>query len=97
MIAPVIHHAGRVLRPLTPDVVARMPDLDPARHDAARAGRAWIDFEGTRHPTKLIKHVCLPDDDLYYWDGPWGALSGSQGIAVVRRGVVVETFTTWMS
>ena len=41
--------------------------------------------------------VYRPGDVLYYWDGPWGVLAGSRGIAIVRRGAVVETFTTLIS
>ncbi len=96
---PVIYHDGLVLRPLTPDVAVRFPDIDPARRDAAVAATnaAWIDFQGNRQPARLLRDVCQPGDVLYYWDGPWAALAGSRGIAVVRRGVVVETFTTVVS
>ena len=93
----VIHYEGMALRPLTAEVVARMSDLDPARRDATATGRAWIDFDGNRRPAKLIRDVFQPGDALYYWDGPWGFLTGSRGIAVVRGGTVVETFTTMMS
>lgn len=93
----VIYYEGFTLKPLTTDVVARMSDLDPARRDAIATGAAWIDFDGNRRPAKLIRDVFQPGDALYYWDGPWGMLAGSRGIAVVRRGAVVETFTTMMS
>lgn len=99
---PIIYYEGLTLYPLTPRVIAEHPDLDPWNRDEilisqGRDAPGWIDFEGRRHPPKLIRQVCLPDDDFYYWDGPWGVLSGSRGIAVVRRGAVVETFTTLMS
>jgi hypothetical protein len=45
---------------------------------------------------RLLK-IFRPGDVLYFWDGPWGVLSGSRGIAIVRHGVVVETFTTMVS
>lgn len=94
----VIYHEGHVLRPLTTDVVMRMPDLDPAQRDAAAASSpGWLDFSGRRQPAKLIRDVWQPGDMLYYWDGPWGMLSGSRGIALVWRGRVVETFTTIVS
>jgi hypothetical protein len=97
--SPVIHHDNLVLRPLTPDVIARLSDLDPVRRDARvkAVNGAWIDFCGNRQPVRLVSDVCQPGDTLYYWDGPWGVLAGSRGIAVVRHGVVVETFTTLVS
>jgi hypothetical protein len=96
-----ISYDGLTLYPLTPDVIAKNPDFDPWQHDEKilslgdQAG--WINFEGSREPPRLIRRVCRPDDALYYWDGPWGVLSGSSGIAVVRDGRVVEAFTIWMS
>lgn len=96
---PVVYHEGLVLRPLTASVVARLPDLDPTRRDAMveATNAGWIDFDGNRQPPRLIRDVFEPSDAIYYWDGPWGVLAGSRGIAVVRRGVVVETFTTLIS
>jgi hypothetical protein len=93
----VIYYDGLTLKPLTTNVVARLSDLDPARRDAIATDAAWIDFDGNRRPAKLIRDVHQPGDALYYWDGPWGVLAGSRGIAVVRRGNVVETFTTVVS
>ncbi len=92
-----IRYAGRVLRPLTADVVARLPDLDPARRPYNRTSSAWIDLDGVPRPRPRFHDVYRPGDAIYYWDGPWGALSGSRGIAIVRDGAVVETFTTMMS
>ena len=46
---------------------------------------------------KRIAPLYRPGDAIYYWDGPWGALSGSRGLALVRRGRVVERFTTLVS
>jgi hypothetical protein len=87
------------LHPLTPDVIAAQPDLDPWQRDerVLQRGGGWIDFEGKQHPPRLIRRVCRPGDALYYWDGPWGVLSGSRGIAIVRDGRVIETFTTVVS
>jgi len=96
----MINHQGLILYPLTPGVIATRPDLDPWQRDEKilhRDGGGWTDFEGRQHPVRLIRSVCQPSDALYYWDGPWGVLSGSCGIAVVRDGRVVETFTTVMS
>ena len=96
----LIRHQGLTLYPLTPDVIAARPDLDPWQRDELvlqRGGGGWIDFEGKQHPVRLIRNVCRPNDALYYWDGPWGVLSGSHGIAVVRDGRVIETFATVMS
>jgi len=92
-----ILHQGLTLQPLTADVVARLPDLDPNTYDAMAVNNAWIDFSGNRRPAKLISQAYRPGDEFYYWDGPWGMLSGSRGIAVVRHGVVVATFTTLVS
>jgi len=95
-----IFHEGLALHPLTPDFIATHPTFDPWRRDEAilaRGEAGWVDFEGKRQPPRLIRRVCRPGDDLYYWDGPWGALSGSSGIAVVRDGRVVETFTIWVA
>jgi hypothetical protein len=100
MKAPTIVHEGLTLHPLTPAVIAARPDFDPWQRDEAilqRGGGGWIDFDGRQHPAKLIRSVCRPGDSLYYWDGPWGVLSGSSGIAVVRDGRVIETFTLWVS
>jgi len=90
---------GRTLHPLTPDVIAAQPDLDPWQRDelVLQRGGGWIDFEGKQHHPRLIRHVCRPGDALYYWDGPWGVLSGSRGIAIVRDERVIETFTTVVS
>lgn len=99
--ASMIVHEGLTLHPLTPAVIAARPEFDPWHRDEMilqrGADAGWIDFEGRRHPPKLIRRVCRPGDALYYWDGPWGALSGSSGIAVVRDGRVVEKFTLWIS
>ena len=46
---------------------------------------------------RRILRVYQPGDALYYWDGPWGVLAGSRGVAVVRHGHVVELFTTVVS
>jgi hypothetical protein len=80
---------GLILHPLTPAVIAARPEFDPWQHDE---GILRIGGGG-----RLIRDVCRPNDALYYWDGPWGALSGSSGIAVVRDGRVVEHFTLWVS
>ena len=101
--APMIVHEGRTLYPLTPKVIAEKPDLDPMQHDARilRSGRregGWINpTTGEVHPPRLIREICRPDDALYYWDGPWGGLSGDRGIAVVRNGQVIEQFFTLLS
>lgn len=95
---PVIYHEGLALRPLTADVIARRPDLDPVQRDAMIGpSSGWIDFEGRRRAPRRIADIFQPGDVIYYWDGPWGVLAGSRGIAIVRRGVVVETFTTAVS
>jgi hypothetical protein len=99
-INDAVEARGRTLHPLTPDVIAAQPDLDPWQRDELilqRNGEGWIDFEGNHQPARLIRRVCRPGDALYYWDGPWGVLSGSRGIAIVREGRVIETFTTVMS
>jgi hypothetical protein len=100
---PKIVHEGRTLFPLTPKVIAEKPDLDPVQHDArilrggGREG-GWINPRtGEVHPPRLIRQICRPDDALYYWDGPWGGLSGDRGIAIVRDGRVVEQFFTLLS
>lgn len=94
----MIYRQGLALHPLTPAVIATHPDLDPWRHDETSLQHSgWVDFEGQQHPPRLIRRVCRPHDDLYYWDGPWGTLSGSRGIAVVRHGQVIDMFTTVMS
>jgi len=95
----MINYQGLTLYPLTPDVIAARPDLDPWQRDELilRRGGGWIDFEGKQHPARLIRSICRPGDALYYWDGPWGVLSGSRGIAIVRDGRVIETFTTIVS
>lgn len=94
-----IQHEGLTLYPLTQYVIAKHPDLDPWRRDelVRHRGRGWINLDGKQEAPRLIRNVCLPTDSLYYWDGPWSALSGSKGIAVVRDGRVVEMFTTWVS
>lgn len=91
--------SDRALHPLTPDVIVAQPDLDPWQRDelVLQHGGGWIDFEGKQHSPRLIRRVCRPGDALYYWDGPWGVLSGSRGIAIVRDGRVIETFTTVVS
>lgn len=88
-----ILHEGRTLRPLTPDVIRKKPDFDPWQHDERILRNQLPGWDRSR----LIRNVCRPNDDLYYWDGPWGVLSGSCGIAVVRDGHVVDTFTLWVS
>ncbi len=94
----MLKHQGLTLYPLTPDVIAARPDLDPWQRDEHVLRRGgWIDFEGKQQPVRLIRSVCRPGDALYYWDGPWGVLSGSSGIAIVRDGHVIETFTTVVS
>ena len=95
----MIKHQGLTLYPRTPAVIAARPDLDPWQRDERilRLGGGWIDFEGKQHPVRLIRSTCQPGDALYYWDGPWGVLSGSCGIAIVRDGHVIETFTTAVS
>ncbi len=96
----MIKYQGLTLYPLTLDVITARPDLDPWRRDEQllrHGGGGWIDFEGKQHPVRLIRSVCRPDDALYYWDGPWGVLAGSRGIAVVRGGRVIEAFTTVVS
>jgi hypothetical protein len=96
----MIVYQGLTLYPLTPSVIAVRPDLDPWQRDELiiqRGGGGWIGFDGTRHPARLIRSVGRPDDAFYYWDGPWGALSGSRGIAIVRDDRVIETFTTGMA
>ena len=93
----MIKHQGLTFYPLTPAVIAACPDLDPWQRDERilrHGGGGWIDFEGKQHPVRLIRNVCRPSDALYYWDGPWGVLSGSRGIAIVRDRHVIETFTT---
>jgi hypothetical protein len=94
-----IQHEGLTLHPLTPDVIHARPEFDPWQHDESilRNRSDWIDFEGKRQPPRLIRSVCRPGDSIYYWDGPWGVLSGSSGIAVVRDGRVIDTFTIWIS
>jgi hypothetical protein len=94
----VIKHEGLELHRLTPAVIAAHPEFDPWRRDeSALRSPGWIDAEGRRQPPRLIRNVCQPTDALYYWNGPWGVLSGSSGIAVVRGGHVIETFTIWVS
>jgi hypothetical protein len=94
-----IQHDGLTLHPLTSDIIRRRPEFDPWQRDeqVLRSGRGWIDFDGTEQPPRLIRSVCRPGDSIYYWDGPWGVLSGSSGIAVVRDGRVIDTFTIWVS
>jgi hypothetical protein len=94
-----ISYQGLTLLPLTSAALASRPDLDPWRRDAIvlQRGGGWVDFDGRRHAPRLVRDVYRPGDAFYYWDGPWGVLSGSRGIAVVRGGQVVETFTTVMS
>ena len=96
-----IFHDGLALHPLTPDVIAAHPEFDPWQRDEGilrqGADAGWIDFGGRRQPPQLIRRVCRPGDALYYWNGPWGVLSGSSGIAVVRDGRVIETFTIMVS
>jgi hypothetical protein len=89
----VIRHEGRTLQPLTPDVIRNKPDFDPWQHDESVLRNQ---LPGWPRP-RLIRSACRPGDDLYYWDGPWGDLSGSCGIAVVRDGHVVDTFVLWIS
>jgi hypothetical protein len=95
----MIHYEGLTLHPLTPAIIATRPDLDPWRRDEQilQRGGGWIDLEGRQHPARLIRDVYRPGDAFYYWDGPWGTLSGSRGIAIVRDGQVIETFTTVVS
>ena len=101
--APVITHEGRTLYPLTPQVIDEKPDLDPVQHDhrilqSGRREGGWINPRtGEVHPPRLIREICRPDDALYYWDGPWGGLSGDRGIAIVRNGQVIEQFFTLLS
>lgn len=100
MPRPTIRHEGLTLHPLTPDVIAAKPSFDPWQRDEwilRNRPPGWLDFEGVRHPPRLIRRVCRPGDALYYWDGPWGTLSGSAGIAVVREGRVIDEFTLWVS
>jgi len=82
----MIKYQGLTLYPLTPEVIVTHPDLDPPRHDELILQRG--------SPARLIRDVCQSSDALYYWDGPWRVLSGSRGIAIVRDGHVIETFTT---
>jgi hypothetical protein len=95
----MIHHEGLTLHPLTPALIAARPDFDPWRHDEQilQHNSGWTDFEGRKQPARLIRRACRPGDALYYWDGPWGALTGSAGIAIVRDGRVIEMFTLWIS
>lgn len=95
-----ITYEGLTFHPLTSTVINAHPDLDPWRRDELvlqRGGGGWIDMEGRQQPAKLIRSVCQQGDQLYFWNGPWGTLSGSRGIAIVRNGRVVETFTTLVS
>lgn len=95
-----IQHEGLTLHPLTPDVIRAHPQFDPWQRDELilrNRNGGWIDFEGRRRPPRLIRSVCRPDDALYYWNGPWGVLSGSSGIAIVRDGHVIDTFTIMVS
>jgi hypothetical protein len=93
----MINHQGLTLYPLTPDVIATRPDLDPWQRDEQilhhRGGGGWTDLGGRQHPARLIRSVCQPSDALYYWDGPWGVLSGSRGIAVVHDRHVLSAGT----
>jgi hypothetical protein len=43
----------------------------------------------TQQPFAVLQQ---PSDQLYYWDGPWGVLAGSAGVALVRNGRVVDLF-----
>lgn len=94
-----ITYEGLTFHPLTSTVINAHPDLDPWKRDelVLQRGGGWIDMEGRQHPAKLIRSVCQPGDQLYFWNGPWGTLAGSKGIAIVRNGRVVETFTTIVS
>ncbi len=91
-VPPVINHEGLTLRPMSPE--------DAAEQVATLAqfqGDGWIDFQGRRQGRPRLLDVYRPGDVIYYWDGPWSVLSGSRGVAVVRNGNVVETFTTMVS
>jgi hypothetical protein len=91
-VPPTIDYEGLSLRPLSPeDAAEQVVALSHA------PGDGWIDFEGRRQRRPRLLDVYRPGDVIYYWDGPWGVLSGSRGIAVVRNGNVVETFTTMVS
>ena len=93
-----LSHQGLTLFPLTSEVIASRPDLDPWRHDTlmfqryGADGPYWIDFEGKRCPRPLIRDVYRQGDAFYYWDTMSDALAGSRGVAIVRDGRVVETF-----
>jgi len=95
----VIWHNGLMMMPLTAETIRRFPDLDPVKRDASIApnyGGALDPRTGRTEP-RLIRDVYRPGDLLYFWDGPWGKLHGSRGIAVVRNGHVVATFTGLMA
>jgi hypothetical protein len=99
-----IVHEGLTLYPLTPSVIAAKPDLDPRLRDDSIIQQGsdapgWIDFEGRRHPPRLIRDGYRQGDEFYYWDdlGYAGPLSGSRGIAIVRNGRVIDTFMTIIS
>ena len=92
---------GVVFHPLTRDVMDAHPDLDPVQHDARLVEEGtddtgWADSEGRRSPTRFVRDVYQQRDEFYYWDDLEVAvpLLGSRGIAIVRNGRVIATFTT---
>lgn len=91
-LPPVIRHEGLTLRPLSPQDAA-----DQVASLSQMQGDGWIDFEGRRRLRPRLLDVYRPGDVIYAWDGPWGMLAGSCGVAIVRNGNVVETFTKWVS
>ena len=38
-----------------------------------------------------------PGDELWWFESPWGLLSGCKGLAVVRQGEIVDFFVTVQS
>ena len=84
----VIPYEGLLLRAMTANEAAKYPDLHGTIHSE--------NIRGTK-TGQTIAQLMRRGDQLYYWDGPWGVLAGSAGLALVRKGAVVDTFTTLMS
>ena len=84
----VLLHEGHILRAMTANDAAKYPDLYGAIHDGNLRGAKT---------GKTIAQLMQKGDQLYFWNGPWGVLAGSAGLALVRKRKIVDTFTTIVS
>lgn len=59
----------------------------------SRMGAHGVVLENYRNEVSRFLQTCQGNENNIYWyDGPWGMLSGSAGYCIVRDGVVVAAY-----